>query len=54
MESNTGETVDDANRVPWPQELLDSIWLLAGGAILFWVLSYVVWGLVDLLTVPSG
>lgn len=40
--------------VPWQQQLYDSIWLLAGAAILYWVLSYVVWGLVDLMAVPSG
>lgn len=39
--------------VPWPQHLLDSIWLLAGAAVLFWALSYVVWGMVDLLSVPG-
>lgn len=38
---------------PWPQQLLDSIWLLAGAALLFWALSYVVWGMIDLLTVPG-
>ena len=38
---------------PWPQELLDSIWLLAGAALLFFTLSYVVWGLIDLLTVSG-
>jgi hypothetical protein len=39
---------------PWPQKLLDSVWLLALAAIVFWVLAYVVWGIVDILTVPMG
>lgn len=39
---------------PWPQRVLDSIWLLAGAAIAFWLLSYVVWGLVDILAVGGG
>ena len=39
---------------PWQQELLDSIWLLAGAAILFFTLSYVVWGVIGLLTIPPG
>ncbi|MEF8802251.1 MAG: hypothetical protein V5A38_06600 [Halolamina sp.] len=39
---------------PWPQQLLDRIWLLALAAILYWVLSYIVWGIVDILTVPLG
>lgn len=45
---------DSDSRPPWPQQLCDSIWLLAGAAILFFVLSYVVWGLVDILTIPAG
>lgn len=39
---------------PWQQELLDSIWLLAGIAILFFILSYVVWGTIELLTLGAG
>lgn len=39
---------------PWPQRLYDSVWLIAGTAILFWMLSYVIWGLVDILTLPGG
>lgn len=38
----------------WPQRVLDSIWVLALAAILYWMLSYVVWGIVDVLTVPGG
>jgi hypothetical protein len=40
--------------VPWQQQLFDSEWLLAGAALLYFLLSYVVWGIVDILTVPSG
>ena len=39
---------------PWQQQLYDSVWLLAGAAIVFFVLSYMVWGLVDILTIPTG
>ena len=39
---------------PWPQQLLESPWLLAGAALLFFTLSYVVWGLIDLLSIASG
>ena len=39
---------------PWPQQLLESPWLLAGAALLFFTLSYIVWGLIDLLTIPAG
>ncbi len=47
-------TERSVSRPPWPQQLLDSIWLLAGLAIVFWALSYIVWGLVDLLAIPTG
>lgn len=48
---------DDAgsgDRPPWPQRLYESIWLWAGVAILFWVLSYLVWGFIDLTVLPGG
>lgn len=48
-----GDTQRD-EAAPWPQQLLDSEWLLALAAVLFFTLSYVVLGLVDLLTVPPG
>lgn len=35
--------------VPWPQRLLNSIWVLALAAIVFFFLSYVLWGLLDLV-----
>ena len=44
----------DSDPPPWPQRLYDSIWLIAGTAIVFWVLSYVIWGVIDLLTLPGG
>ncbi|MDY6779550.1 MAG: hypothetical protein SV760_03175 [Halobacteria archaeon] len=40
--------------VPWQQKLYESVWLLAGLAIVYFVLSYVVWGTVDILTTPGG
>jgi hypothetical protein len=51
MATGSGEESPD---VPWPQQLLDSIWLLALAAILYWILAYVVWGVVDILSVPMG
>ena len=45
---------DDESSAPWQQELLDSEWVLALAAVLFFVLSYVVLGLIDLLTIPAG
>lgn len=54
MGTTTDEATEDrAEDAPWQRELLDSEWLLAGAALLFFVLSYVVWGLIDLLTVPG-
>ena len=40
--------------IPWQQRLFDSIWLLALAAMLYFFLSYVVWGLIDLARVPAG
>lgn len=51
METDTGE---QSAEVPWPQQLLDSLWLPALAVILYWVLAYVVWGVVDILSVPVG
>lgn len=39
---------------PLLQRLYDRIWLLALAAVLFWALSYVLWGLVDIFSVPPG
>lgn len=41
-------------QAPWPQRLYGSVWLWAAVAVLFWFLSYVVWGMVDLLVIPGG
>jgi hypothetical protein len=40
--------------VPWPQRLFDSIWILALGAMLYFFLSYVLWGLIDLWRTPPA
>ncbi len=40
--------------IPWPQRLFDNIWLLALAAILFFFLSYIAWGLLDLLSIRGG
>lgn len=44
----------DDRPVPWPQQLYENIWLWAGVALVFWFLSYVVWGMVDLFVLPGG
>ncbi len=43
-----------SEEAPWQQRVLNSIWLLALAAIVFFFLSYVVWGLIDLLSVGTG
>ena len=40
--------------IPFMQRLYDDVWLLAATALLFFALSYVVWGLMDIYTVPAG
>lgn len=50
--------VDDprtqSDEVPWQQRVMNSIWMLALAAVVFFFLSYVVWGLIDLLSVGTG
>ncbi|MGB9966026.1 hypothetical protein [Halobacterium sp. CBA1126] len=45
---------ENDERPPWPQQLLDSEWLLAGAAVLYFMVSYVLWGVIDIFTVPAG
>ncbi|WP_187347736.1 hypothetical protein [Haloplanus rubicundus] len=51
--SESGESSERAAE-PWPQQLLESPWLLAGAALLYFTLSYIVWGLIDLMSVKPG
>lgn len=44
----------EVETAPWPEQLLDSEWLLALAAILYFTLSYIVWGLIDILSTPAG
>ncbi|QLG47325.1 hypothetical protein [Natrinema halophilum] len=39
---------------PTMQRLYDRIWLLAAAALAFFALSYVVWGWIDVFSVPLG
>lgn len=39
---------------PWQQRLYQNVWVWAGAAILFWLVSYVIWGWIDLLLLPEG
>jgi hypothetical protein len=47
-------TAESTTEKPWPQQLLESPWLLAGAALLYFTLSYIVWGLIDLMSVSPG
>ncbi|WP_331233805.1 hypothetical protein [Natronorarus salvus] len=46
----------ESNRddVPTMQLLYDRIWLLAALALLFFALSYVGWGVIDIFSAPPG
>lgn len=44
----------ERGHVPWPQRLYERPFLLAVLALVFFTLSYVVWGLLDIFTVPAG
>ena len=47
-------TDDEGGGRPWQESLYENVWLWAGVAILFWFLSYVVWGFVDLMLLEGG
>ena len=53
MESSEEPAAPVDDSAPWPQQLMDSIWVLALVAIVFFLLSYLVWGFIDLLTLPT-
>lgn len=44
----------DQRKAPPLKRLYDRIWLLAAAALLFWAVTYVLWGLVDVFSVPAG
>lgn len=44
-----GEPTD----TPTLQRLYDSIWLLAIAALIFFAISYVGWGMIDILSAPA-
>ena len=44
----------DEPQAPLMQRLYDRVWLLALLAVLFWAVSYVLWGFVDVFSVPPG
>jgi hypothetical protein len=41
----------ETERIPLMQRLYNRIWLLAAAAMLFFLVSYVGWGLIDVLSV---
>ncbi|MCU4741306.1 hypothetical protein [Natronoglomus mannanivorans] len=47
-------TAQPDEQMPFMQRLYNRIWLLAIVALVFFTLSYVVWGLIDIYTVPMG
>ncbi|MEF8778163.1 MAG: hypothetical protein V5A36_04545 [Natronomonas sp.] len=42
-----------SEEIPMMQRLYNRIWLLAGAAMLFFLVIYVGWGLMDILSVPA-
>ena len=45
---------DVESEPPFLQRLYDNIWLIAVVGLLFFFLSYVLWGLIDIWAVPPG
>lgn len=50
----SGSTDSRNETAPLPQRILDRIWLWAIAALVFFTLSYVVWGLIDIAAVSGG
>ena len=44
----------DTAEPPFLQRAYDNVWLLGLVALVFFTVMYVVWGLVDLLSIPVG
>lgn len=47
------EPTTDSDPTPFMQRLYNRIWLLAAAAMVFFALSYVGWGLFDILSIPA-
>jgi len=39
---------------PMMQRIYDRIWLLALAAVLFWLVTYLLWGFLDILSIPGA
>jgi len=48
------EAQSGSRDAPWGQRLFNSIWILALLAMLYFFLSYVLWGLIDLWRTPPA
>ncbi len=48
----SSETTHEGGDIPAMQRLYNRIWLLAAAAMMFFLVAYVGWGLLDLLSVP--
>ena len=51
--SNESATMEDSEEIPLMQQVYNRIWLLALAAILFFIVVYVGWGVLDILSVPA-
>lgn len=48
----SNRTTHDDGDIPTMQRLYNRIWLLAAAAIVFFLVAYVGWGLLDILSLP--
>lgn len=46
--------MSDSEKIPWIQKLYDRIWLVALAALVFFFLSYALWGLSEIMMTPEG
>lgn len=48
----SNRTTREDGDIPAMQRLYNRIWLLAAAAVLFFLVAYVGWGLLDILSLP--
>lgn len=46
-------TDGNATEAPVMQRLYNRIWVLAVAAFLFWLVAYVLWGYLDIISIPG-
>lgn len=46
--------MNNETKEPWPKRLMDNVWLLLVLGVVIPVMSYTVWGWIELLLIPPA